>query len=341
MSRRGEAAAASAPDAELCDALERELRRSVSRGAVIAGIERRPSAYRTSFALEELDVDLEDGSRLELLLKDVGPRALQGHARLAKPKHLYDPLREIEVYRGPLADARLETATCFGAAVSKPEDRYWLFIERVPAVELRQIGELAVWEEAARWLGRAHSRFASLGPRAADGHLVAHDASYYRRWIDRALEFARAAPQARRHQVESLAPAYGRAAERLLTLPPTLIHGEFYSSNVLVAKRAGRPRICPIDWEVAGFGPGVIDLAALTAGWDAEATRAMERAYLAQARAGGWTGSEASLTSALECSRLHLAVRWLGWAPPGWVPPAEHRHDWLADALALAERIGP
>jgi hypothetical protein len=340
MRGRGDAAAASAPDAELRAALERELRLSVSPGATIAGIERRPSAYRTSFALEELAVDLEDGSRLELVLKDIGPRALREQARVAKPEFLYDPLREIEVYRGPLADARLETAACYGAAVSEPEGRYWLFIERVPGVELHQIGELAVWEEAARWLGRAHSRLASLGAGAAGGRLVAHDAAYYRRWIDRALEFARTAPKARRRRVESLVPAYERATERLLTLPPTLIHGEFYSSNVLVGKRAGRPRICPIDWEVAGFGPGMIDLAALAAGWDAEAARAMERAYLAQARAGGWSGSEASLTSALDCSRLHLAVRWLGWAPSEWVPPPEHRHDWLGEALALAERIG-
>ena len=37
--------------------------------------------------------------------------------------------------------------------------------------------------------------------------------------------------------------------------------------------------------------------------------------------------------------RLHLAVQWLGWEPR-WEPPAEHRHDWLGEALALAERLG-
>jgi hypothetical protein len=32
-------------------------------------------------------------------------------------------------------------------------------------------------------------------------------------------------------------------------------------------------------------------------------------------------------------------VQWLGWAE-GWTPPAEHRHDWLGEGIALAERLG-
>jgi hypothetical protein len=30
-------------------------------------------------------------------------------------------------------------------------------------------------------------------------------------------------------------------------------------------------------------------------------------------------------------------MQWLGWSAE-WMPPAEHRHDWLGEALALAER---
>jgi len=40
--------------------------------------------------------------------------------------------------------------------------------------------------------------------------------------------------------------------------------------------------------------------------------------------------------STLNCCRLFLAVQWLGWADK-WVPPSEHAHDWLAEALELAE----
>jgi hypothetical protein len=32
-------------------------------------------------------------------------------------------------------------------------------------------------------------------------------------------------------------------------------------------------------------------------------------------------------------------VQWLGWSSQ-WSPPAQHAHDWLSEALALAERLG-
>ena len=50
------------------------------------------------------------------------------------------------------------------------------------------------------------------------------------------------------------------------------------------------------------------------------------------------TGAEEFL-DALELFRLHLAVQWLGW-DPGWSPPDEHRHDWLAEALSAADKLG-
>ena len=50
----------------------------------IARLERRRSAYCSSFAIEELDVRLEDGTTLELIWKDLSWHALQGDARRAK-----------------------------------------------------------------------------------------------------------------------------------------------------------------------------------------------------------------------------------------------------------------
>ena len=40
----------------------------------------------------------------------------------------------------------------------------------------------------------------------------------------------------------------------------------------------------------------------------------------------------------LDCSALHLAMRWLGWSAE-WTPPAEHRRDWLDEALRATARI--
>jgi hypothetical protein len=81
-----------------------------------------------------------------------------------------------------------------------------------------------------------------------------------------------------------------------------------------------------------GFGPAVLDFAALTSGaWTREERAAMLRAYAASSGAGSARGCQVSLDAA----RLHLCVQWLG-TPPGWTPPTEHAHDWMAEALELA-----
>ena len=140
-----------------------------------------------------------------------------------------------------------------------------------------------------------------------------------------------------------LTARYDAVTEQLAALAPTFIHGEFYPSNVLVQQGGKTPRVCPIDWEIAAVGPGLLDLAALSVGkWtDAERAR-LAVAYRAAAAPVAETASHLSddeFERALDLARLHLAVQWLGWEPR-WEPPVEHRHDWLGEALTLAERLG-
>jgi thiamine kinase-like enzyme len=94
--------------------------------------------------------------------------------------------------------------------------------------------------------------------------------------------------------------------------------------------------VSPIDWESAALGPGVVDLAALTTGaWSASEREQIAGGYFEQAASLGNVHDERELLETLELARLHLAIQWLGWEPT-WLPPAEHRHDWLAEALGIA-----
>jgi aminoglycoside phosphotransferase (APT) family kinase protein len=117
-----------------------------------------------------------------------------------------------------------------------------------------------------------------------------------------------------------------------------VIHGEFYPSNVLVGRGADPTarRIAPIDWEGAAIGPGLVDLAALTTGWDAGDGASIESAY--RARYEPPTAGQ-PFSEALAACRLHLAVQWLAWEP-SWSPPEEHRRDWLAEAEREARLLG-
>jgi len=179
---------------------------------------------------------------------------------------------------------------------------------------------------------------ADLDRHAARGRLLEYDASHYRVWLERAGEFARAPgqPRSRAVAVERIAQRYEEAIEELLALPRTVIHGEFYASNVLFAGSPRSPRIAPVDWELAAAAPGVVDLAALTSGngWSDRDRKAIVAAYQSTIPSGALSARD------LELARLHLAVQWLGWAPPSWEPPADQRQDWQGEALALVEELG-
>ena len=242
-----------------------------------------PYAYATSHSLVEVD------GRLRKDLREPAP---------SKPGFLHDPGREGLVYERILASASLGTPLLHSARAGVLE------IERVEGTELWQIGEPETWARVARWLAGAHAR---LAPHADEPFLIRYDRAWYELWLERAA-------------LPELADAYARATERLLALPRTVVHGELYPSNVLVAGE----RICVVDWETAGAGPGVVDLAALVTGWGEDETSAIVAAY----------GAVDPLD--LAAARLHLAVRWLGWSRD-WTPPQEHARDWRAEALAAAE----
>jgi thiamine kinase-like enzyme len=305
----------------------------------IRALERRPSPFRSSFVLEELDVRLEDGTRLQLVLKRLEWAALLEAARDAKPVFLQEPMREIQVYRNILAGFRLGTAICYGAVIDPKIDRYWLFLEKVPGTELYQLGDFSAWQQAARWLAGLHSRFFGRAENLMRmAPLLRHDADFYRRWLERAREFSRSRTMtdSARQQIEWLARRYDRVIDRLTALPVTLIHGEFYASNILI-QEAPPYRVCPIDWEMAAVGPGLMDLAALTAGnWNAQERTALAEAY--RSRLAGRAGPGHDFLVLLDHCRLQTAIQWLGWSPD-WSPPPQQAQDWLRVALELAERL--
>ena len=321
-------------DAELRAGLERAL---ASVGQELGGeIERRPSPYRTSFPIEELRLELADRGPVTLGFKQLDWERLEPDAQLAKPRFLHEPQREPGVYGVLLPQAPPGPPERFGAIVEP--GRHWLFVEWVEGRELFQVGERELWEETARWLARFHVALApELERSRREVRLLDHDDAFYRRWIERAREFAPA-----EKRVEWLAARHEQVVEALLAQPRTVVHGELYASNVLVASDSGHTplgresaaRVAPVDWELAAVGSGLGDLAALVSGWPDADREAIAAAYAAE------PGVPAFDARDLAIARLQVAIQWLGWAPPEWEPPEGQRHDWLGEAVALAEGLG-
>jgi hypothetical protein len=285
-------------------------------------LSRRPHPYRSSFAIEELDVRLADGELLSLVFKDLGLSGLNLAGRSAKPLHLHDPQREIDVYTSILTAYDLGTATCYGSVVDPERKRHWLFLERVAGVPLWQLDDRDVWQAVARWLARLH---ATVEPRGGQ-HLLRYDRTHYEGWLSRAIAVAPGVG------LEGLRARYERAVERIATAPATFVHGELYPSNVLVV--AGEHiRVCPVDWELSGIATGMLDLAALTTGLPEADASLLAEAYLADLPEIHDDPAEL-----LECCRLYLAVQWLARSED-WTPPFEHARDWAAEAIVAAERL--
>ena len=262
-------------------------------------VARRPYPYATSCPLTELTVAFPDGTR-RLLLKELV-------AAPGRPGDKPPPEHEAEVYR------RLLSAEGIGPELLA-SGADWLVLELVDGVELWQVGDLSRWAFVGAWLGRLHRRFADRGAELRAAGLAPLTAEQLDGWLVRAEPYL-----AGRLDLAGCRDALNGLAANA----PTLVHGEFYPSNVLLAG----DRVVAVDWETAALGPGALDLAALVTGWDDDGQQRIVEAY----------GVVDPVT--LDQARLALALRWIGWQA-AWTPPPEHRHDWFAEALGATERLG-
>jgi thiamine kinase-like enzyme len=101
------------------------------------------------------------------------------------------------------------------------------------------------------------------------------------------------------------------ALNGLLASPLTVIHGEYYSHNILVS----RGTIHPIDWESAALAAGEIDLAMLTEKWAEEVRIACDHAYCI----ARWPDRRPeTITARLQLAQLYVEFRWLGESADHW-----------------------
>jgi aminoglycoside phosphotransferase len=330
--------ARSAGERDLWTALEGLGPPAGSAPSVLVSVDRRASPFASSARLEEVDLVYEDGTHRSVIFKPLGARGLLPAARLAKPRFVHDPAREIAVYRRILDRHRLGTPRYLGSVVDPRRGRYWLFLERVPGLQLRWATDDGSWDRTAIWLATLHTTLRAERDRG-DVPLLVHDRAFHMRWLTRARRFSATADPSRTKRLAWIASGYHRVVDLLDSLPRTVVHGQFYPSNVLVDEASLTGRICALDWEVAGVGAAVTDLAALTAGAPTHRREAMVDAYLAAMAAGGSVSTpREEMELALTHARLALAIQWMGWSA-AWSAPPEQAHDWLAEAVDLFEGI--
>ena len=242
MSARGRRAA--------CRARGR-ARRARGSARRVTELQRRPCAYRTSFALEELDVTLADGRAAAADVQGPQSRACLERGRAAGEARL--PAR-------PASARSRSTATCSTAPSSGPPPTTARpSTRRATATGCSSrtspapcCGRSASSRSGRRPPGgsRACTRRSRRRPQAPPPSLLRYGPDLYRA-VDRARASSSPSARRRRGATTRARPCmdcplrYEPVVERLAALPPTIVHGEFYPSNVLVQHPTGDVRIAP------------------------------------------------------------------------------------------------
>ncbi len=290
-------------------------------------IERRePNRYASTFASEIVTCRVGAG-RVELLCK-YGPA---GEDNTRANRHRGGVPYEASVYERCLSRAGCSTPAYHGRFDLPRAGQCCLVVQYLAGAQpAGKMVHRCPLSQVATWIGRFHAMHTGQLDERCYAFLCRYDASYYRFWAERA------AMQASDHRdarwLAELCTAFADRAMELLGGDETLIHGEFYPSNVLVQDET----VYPVDWESAAIGAGVIDLAALTEDWSVEEVRACRDAYVAARFAGKAPGD---FDRRLDAGRLYLHLRWLG-GRVDWKRRARARRSRLDAVRRISDRLG-
>jgi hypothetical protein len=265
-------------------------------------LDRQPNTYASTFPSEIVRCQLGNGRELRLLCKYGADHSTSLSGRTG---HKGGVPYEAAAYRHVLRTSRATTPKFYGAYEDVESGDTWLILEYLDdSVRLRKMRESSgAMGLAARWIGRFHNTTEERLSDPSMRFLSRYDAEYYLGWTRR-TSLLTAHLRQRFRWLTTLCGRSEDVVALLLASPPTVIHGEYYPSNVLF--RSGT--VYPIDWESAAVAAGELDLATLTENWGAEIERRCELEYQ---RARWPEGSPPDFERRLCSARLYLQFRWL------------------------------
>jgi aminoglycoside phosphotransferase (APT) family kinase protein len=281
--------------------------------------------------VDVITVRLKDGRQQRVLRKDFGSSQVPKDHEAARRE------RELRVYRDILPALRLGAPAYLGSVWQQDPPRFWLLMEFVEGRGLRK-QPFGAWLAAARELGRMQASLASAGDRlrglVGDGKwLQQHDAAFFRRRAEAAVLAVESTVPDLAPRVERLANGYEPVIEILAAQPATLVHGSFRPRNVLVT---ADERICAIDWELAGWGSPLYDLAFLSDGFDAVNSSALRSAWRHEFEQRGLAAPpDDEIARIVECLRLHKIFKALSECAT-WKEPHRVVEKYLDQAERLA-----
>jgi len=339
MQDRGSTVAGQAPCEPLSEEALRELiARSLGSREAPEDIEllerserKRRRDWRGTRLFEKLTVRGNSGKPLVLFLKH-----RRSHPDPDLP--LVPPDREARVYRDLLQGAPLGAAKFYGS--DSGEGSSLLLLEYLEGEKLKKIFEKETWRGVVKWLARLHQHFSTRQDQV-QACVPRYDADFYWQWAHRAAETVFAVSARAGSGMERVLSRYDEVAGLLGGAPATLVHGEFYCTNIMVSADPQRLRISAFDWETAALGCGALDLTYLFRQRCGIEEAGLIQAYLEGWReAGGRALSAVDLEAQISAARTHELMCRL-WSRMNYreLPPLKIK-KYAEKALACLERLG-
>jgi len=241
---------------------------------------------------------------------------------------------EAEVYLHVLQPLRLSTARFYGSYKDVISGETWLVVEYLDeSLRVSSDSYPGAVCMAIRWLGGFHAANEALLLNSSIAFLKKYDYEYYIGWAHRTLLLA-SDLNLKFSWLEPLCKRWGEIVKEFFLPPSTVIHGEFYTENVLIRNRI----VYPIDWESAAIAVGEIDLASITWCWPDEIVRQWEMEY----QKGRWPeGTPANFQGRLDAARLFQQFRWMGTRK--WISDRLKETNsswWFEQLFIMGERLG-
>ncbi len=314
-------------DTDVDAGLGEAIRRAAGPRAEPVATRRAPNPYATVSESEVVSVVLATGERLTIFVKHLGEEQRDHPDKLLRE-------REVRVYEELLGDPGLPVPRFLGCTRDEATGSLDLFLEHVDGWNLKYQG-LARWRASARHLARLHRALSNPSERLLDRDFLLHlDGEYQLFWAGRAVASVSSLSVELATRLRRTVDRMGPAIELLAGQPPTLVHNDLAPKNVIASTGAGAACTWIVDWEMAGVGCGLIDLAHLMHGLPPREARRMLEIYGRELAGSGLLPSGEEGQRLLAACRLHCTLYRLAHADE-WKLPLDQVAEWVAESEAL------
>jgi hypothetical protein len=312
-------------------ALDRVVEAQLGRSVRVVSVCSEPSRFATASPAEIVTVGLGDGSRFRLFVKRLDPDPSGNPDKRRRDR---EPL----VYRRLLAGRGLPVPAFYSAYPGSGSGRHELFLEYIDDWNLKYHG-LDHWYGAARALARLHAHFASRQEELDDADFLLHlDSAYFRAWALRAVQAVAGASTQLGGKLESALRRHDQIAGLLAEQPATLVHNDLAPKNVIADTSTAPARIFFVDWEMAGAGCGLLDLAHLKHGLERPEEQALCAAYQGELRALRMPCDRDDFRRLLAACDLQNTLYRLAHIR-AWGLPPETAERWDEEVACLARKV--